>query len=244
MKSSEQLRGGALAYAAALLTVAIGACVEERPSDGPTPIERMLAQDSALEATAGDSANRHISFDYENLNRVVWQKPDLLVERLGDLTGKTVVEVGAGTGFFTRRLARRAGRVIALDIDPEMLLLLDSLNAAQLGAEAYARVDPRRVPPDDPGLADGEGDAALVVNTFMYIRDRADYLRRLARGLSPGSTVVIVDFKQKSTPVGPPVAARLSLHEVETALREAGLVGIRSDDTTLDYQYIVVARVP
>jgi len=179
------------------------------------------------------------TFDYENLNRVVWQKPNLLVERMGDLTGKTVVEIGSGTGFFTRRLAQRADKVIALDIDPSMLLLLDSLNSAELDSAAYGRIDPRLVPADDPNLGDLEADAALVVNTFMYIPKRSSYLKKLGDGLKSGSMVLIVDFKKKSTPVGPPVASRLSAFEIEEALKAAGFNQVLTDDTTLDYQYIV-----
>ena len=120
-----------------------------------------------------------------------------------------------------------------------MLLLLDSLNNAQLDSSAYLRIDPRLVPSDDPNLGDGEGDAALVVNTFMYIPKRTEYLTKLAQGLKSTSAILIVDFKKKSTPVGPPVASRLSVFEVEKAMQEAGFEQINTDDTTLDYQYIV-----
>jgi ubiquinone/menaquinone biosynthesis C-methylase UbiE len=223
-----------------LALLLVSACVAKQDKQEMNPIEKLLREDSIYRATIGDSTNQHVTFDYENLNRVVWQKPQVLLERLGNLRGKTVVEVGAGTGFFTRRLAQRAENVIALDIDPSMLLLLDSLNNAELDSATYARIDPRLVPADDPNLGIEEADAALVVNTFMYIQRRTEYLERLAKGLAPGSVVLIVDFKKKSTPVGPPVETRLPLFEVEEALREAGFVRISSDDTTLDYQYIVM----
>lgn len=219
--------------------LAFTACKQDTSVASQGAIAKFLKEDSLYRATIGDSANRHVTFDYENLNRVVWQKPNVLVERMGDLTDKTVVEVGSGTGFFTRRLAIGAKKVIALDIDPSMLLLLDSLNNEQLDSVAYARIDPRLVPSGDPNLGDEEADAALVVNTFMYIPKRADYLTKLAQGLKSGSTILIVDFKKKSTPVGPPVTSRLPVYEVEQALREAGFEQILTDDSTLDYQYIV-----
>jgi len=222
-----------------LFVFALIGCKPDKGSVGQSPITKFLKEDSIYRATLGDSINQHVTFDYENLNRVVWQKPNILVERMGDLTGKTVVEIGSGTGFFTRRLAKNAKKVIALDIDPSMLLLLDSLNNAKLDSAAYARIDPRLVPSDDPNLGDSEADAALVVNTFMYIPKRAEYLQKLARGLKPGSMVFIVDFKKKSTPVGPPVASRLSAFEIEEAFSAAGFSQIFTDDTTLDYQYIV-----
>lgn len=226
-------------YIFLLVALSFAACKQDRKAEGQNPIEKFLQEDSIYRATIGDSSNQHVTFDYENLNRVVWQKPNVLVERLGDLSGKTIVEVGSGTGFFTRRLAQQAAKVIALDIDPSMLLLLDSLNNAQLELVFYNKIDPRLVPSDDPNLGDEEADAALVVNTFMYIPKRAEYLTKLAKGLKPESTVLIVDFKKKSTPVGPPVGSRLPVYEVEKALREAGFEQVLTDDTTLDYQYIV-----
>ena len=230
----------------AAVSLAIAACAGEADADlgRMTPIEKLLMEDSIYRARTGDSTNRHVAFDYENLNRVVWQKPELLLDRLGPLEGKTVVEVGSGTGFFTRRLAKRRARVIALDVDPSMLVLLDSLNAAQLDTAAYARVDPRLVPPDDPRLGEAEGGAALVVNTFMYIAERPEYLQRLALGLEAGSPVLVVDFKKKATPVGPPVDARLDMREVEVAMEAAGYTAVSTDDTTLDYQYIVSGLAP
>ncbi len=222
-----------------ILAICLVTCTQDRVDSAQSPIAKFLQEDSIYRATMGDSTNKHVTFDYENLNRVVWQKPNVLVERMGDLSGKTVVEVGSGTGFFTRRLAQGAAKVIALDIDPGMLLMLDSLNNAQLDSAAYARIDPRLVPSDDPNLGDNEADAALVVNTFMYIPKRTDYLTKLIQGLKSNSAILIVDFKKKSTPVGPPVASRLSVFEVEKAMREAGFEQINTDDTTLDYQYIV-----
>lgn len=218
------------------------ACVTEPEPTGRTPIQEMLSKDSARRALAGDSTNRHIGFDYENYNRETWQKPSAVLDRLGDLTGKTVVEVGSGKGYFTRRLAERAARVLALDIDPGLLLSLDSLNAAELDSAAYSRISPRLVAPNDPNLAPQEADAAIMVNTFMYIQEGATYLTALRRGLRPGSTVLIVDFKTEQTPFGPPLSSRLPAISVEVALREAGFVDLRTDETLLDYQYLVSGR--
>ena len=221
-----------------------GGCRADKTPPSPTPIEEILAQDSAFRAIAGDSANQHIGFDYEDLNRERWQKPELVLDVFGELGGKTVVEVGSGTGFFTRRLARRGARVLALDISPEVLVELDSLNAAELDAEDYARIDATLAPADDPSLDPDEADAALLVNTFMYIRDGGDYLRRLRRGLTPGAVIVIVDFKGVETPVGPPVASRMPAGEVAAALRAAGFREVGVDEGMLDYQYVVTGVAP
>ena len=56
--------------------------------------------------------------EYESADRVIWQKPDLVIQQLGDVEGKTVADLGAGTGYFSRRIAYKGARVIAIDIDP------------------------------------------------------------------------------------------------------------------------------
>ena len=220
------------------------ACDASTEPTGPTPVEALLAQDSAFRALAGDSSNLHIGFDYADLNRERWQKPALVLDLFGDLRGRTIVEVGSGTGFFTRRLAERGARVLALDISPEVLVELDSLNAAALDSATYARIDASLVPADDPALEPEEADGALMVNTFMYIRDGAEYLRRLRRGLAGGSAVVIVDFMGAETPVGPPVDTRMPLEEVTEALRAAGYRDVEVEEGLLEYQYVVRAVVP
>ena len=179
---------------------------------------------------------------WDDPSRDAWQRPNLVLDQLGDVRGKIIAEVGSGTGFFTRRLATREAIVLALDIAPDMLITLDSLNAVELDSAAYARIEPRLVSADDPKLQPEEADAALVVNTFMYIQDGATYLKRLSEGLKSGPTVLVVDFKTENTPVGPPVQSRLPTKRVEDALREAGFVNIETNLTSLDYQYMIKAR--
>ena len=55
--------------------------------------------------------------DYNSHDRLIWQKPDMVINRLGDLSNKTVVDLGAGTGFFAFRVIPKAKKTIALDID-------------------------------------------------------------------------------------------------------------------------------
>lgn len=153
-----------------------------------------------------------------------------------------MAEVGSGTGFFTRRLAERGLRVLALDIASDMLIVLDSLNASELDSVAYARIEPRLVGADDPSLAPDEADGALVVNTFMYIQDAPSYLRRLSHGMKAGAPILVVDFKTENTPVGPPVSTRKPAAAVEAALRAANFTDIITDQHSLDYQYIVSAK--
>jgi SAM-dependent methyltransferase len=173
---------------------------------------------------------------------VIWQKPDLIINLLGDLQNKTVADIGAGTGFFAFRLVSKAKKVIAIDIDKRFVDYMDSLKILELPENLQAKLEPRLAEPNDPHLKPGEADVILIVNTFMYIRNRAEYLKNLQKGMAANGKLIIIDFKKKRTPIGPPNEMRLPIHEVEEALYTAGFRNIETNDTALDYQYFVIAQ--
>ncbi len=179
---------------------------------------------------------------YEDENRDLWQKPDRVIDLMGPLEGKTVVDLGAGSGYFAFRLLPKAGRVIAVDIDPQFVRFLEDKRSL-LPSEQQEKFEARMAKPDDPMLKDGEADAILLVSTYVYIDDRVDYFNRLKSKLAEGGKIVIIEFKKKSIPNGPPDDEKISLSQVEDELKEAGYRNIVTDDRTLDYQYIVTARV-
>jgi SAM-dependent methyltransferase len=190
-----------------------------------------------------DSDKNWLYEDYASQNRLVWQKPDIVIRRLGNLTDKTVVDLGAGTGFFAFRMIPLAKKTIALDIDRRFVALMDSAKK-ELPPQYRDRFEVRLVDTDNAKLKKNEADAVVIVNTYMFISDRVSYMARLRTGLSKGAKVLIVDYKEKNIPVGPPVEAKVPMGTVERELRQAGFRNIQVDDTSLDYQYIIVAENP
>ena len=215
-------------------------------ADPNTQIEDPF-QDSTL-AVDIPSAGEESTFEervatYEAKDRVFWQKPDLVIDRLGDLSQKTVADIGAGSGYFARRLASKAKHIIAIDIDEQFIQFMDSIKLVELPVEAQSRFETRLATPEDSKLRPEEADVVIIVNTYIYIPKRVEYLARLKQGLKKGGTIVIVDFKKKRMPVQtPPDELRLPLHQVENELEEAGYTWLASDDTSLDYQYIVIGE--
>jgi SAM-dependent methyltransferase len=178
--------------------------------------------------------------DYESKDRLIWQKPEMVIERLGNLAEKTVVDIGAGTGFFALRLVPVAKHVIATEIDQRFINFMDSAKV-ELPANIRSRFETRLVEPDDSKLRPGEANAAIIVNTYMYIGNRVDYMKQLRRGIAKGGMVLIVEYKEKNIPVGPPTSIKIPLSTTEKELKMAGFKNIIADDTSLDYQYIVTA---
>lgn len=179
---------------------------------------------------------------YENTNRMVWQKPEMILELLGDLENKTVADIGAGTGFFAKRLAKRAEKVIAIDIDQRFLNYIDSVKVLEMNEADATRLETRLASPTHPNLKPGEADIIMIVNTFMYIQNQSNYLKTLHECLSDNGTLMIIDFKRKRTDIGPPSAIRLPLYRLEEMMYEAGYDNIKTNDTALDYQYIIIGK--
>ncbi|MEY4135126.1 MAG: class I SAM-dependent methyltransferase [Saprospiraceae bacterium] len=179
--------------------------------------------------------------DYLHTNRVIWQKPEVVIDLLGDIGDKTIADIGAGSGFFALRLAPLSKKVIAIDIEPRFVHYLDSIRQVELAPEVAQRLEPRLAEPKDAHLQPEEADIVLIVNTYMYIEHRVAYLRKLAKGIRPDGKVLIIDFKKKRSSLGPKLEIRVPQFQVEEELESAGFQILQSNDTALDYQYIILA---
>jgi ubiquinone/menaquinone biosynthesis C-methylase UbiE len=174
----------------------------------------------------------------EDPGRLRWQRPTRLVETLRLRRGQTVAEIGAGSGYLVRRLARavgRRGRVFAVDAEPRMLPIL----IERLRRGGISNVTPVLGRDDDPLLPGRSCDLILVVNTYHHFPGGPRYLRRLRQLLRPGGRLVNVDFHRRETPVGPPLERRVAR---EVFLRDARRAGFRlvREASFLPYQYCLV----
>lgn len=183
-----------------------------------------------VDRTAGIEEN------YTGTQREIWQKPEMIIELFGDLSNKTAVDLGTGFGYFALFLANHAEKVLALDVNQDFVSRLDSIAQAD-----SLNIEARLVKESDPLLEENEADAVIMCNIYMYLENRAAYLKTLRTGMSVGSKLIIVDFKKKQTRIGPSMEARLPLHLVVEELKKAGFIIREINDTALDYQYIVVA---
>ena len=240
-----------LSYFQAMVVAAtLSSCLHDSPNAAEAPAlgrEKPIPASTVSEPMplprtgAGDFES--LIADYESKERGIWQKPELVISILGDLSDKTVADIGAGTGYFTCRMVPKAKRVIGIDIDQRFIRFLDSVNV-RLPKQYRERFESRLAKLDDPLLKPGEADAVVVVNTYGYIGNRIQYLKTLSKGMSDGARLLIIDFKKNNLPIGPPEQYKVALNQVEKELITAGFVIEKIDKDALDYQYIVVAVKP
>lgn len=174
--------------------------------------------------------------------RTIWHSPKTLTDRLGDLSDKTVANIGAGPyGYFSIEIADEAKKVIAIDIDPKAIHFIDSMRLLLLPLAIQGNLETRLVEPNDPKLRFEEADIVTIRETYAYLPNRIEYLKILRKGIKDGGKLLIVDFKMRKLPEGPPQSEKVPLFQVERDLEEAGYRIEFVDDLSLTYQYIVVA---
>ena len=204
----------------------------------PAGQEKVLTWDTtAVEDNAGDNTTQKIMPG----DRQSWLNPDLVLEKLGNLKDKTVADIGAGTGYFTFRLADRGANVIAIDIDEDYLAYIRD-RREQFSSVGDLNIETRLSPPDSPSLEPNEAGIVLLVNTYTYLPDRITYLKDLYTGMTKDGLICIVDYKSENIPVISKDTPLLDPSIVMTELQEAGFSGIELDSTSLEFQYIITAK--
>lgn len=197
-------------------------------------------QKQEIPKVASPEAVEPIFSDDIEEKRTDWQNPETVLQAFDNLTDKTVADIGAGAGYFSFKLARLAGKVIALDIDPNALEYINEQK--EIVGNWAKNIETRLTPPDVPNLLQNETDAVLVVNTFCFIPKQINYFERLKDGMKSGAELVIVDFKKGEIPVGPSEDRKMDASEVRSILRKAGFRKISVDESSLQYQYIIKAQ--
>ena len=161
---------------------------------------------------------KELAKNFDDPARDAWQMPDRVIAALDLKAGQSVADIGAGTGYFSVRLAKSAAapKVYAVDIEPSMVTYLKD-RAAKEHLHNMAAVEAAA---DTPNLPEPV-DVVLIVDTYHHIGGREVYFRKLAQSLKPGGRVAIVDFRPDS-PEGPPKEFRFTTEQIQAEMAKAG----------------------
>ncbi|MCH8811469.1 MAG: methyltransferase domain-containing protein, partial [Gemmatimonadetes bacterium] len=130
----------------------------------------------------------------ERPERVAEEMPDAMVAIMGLEDGDVVADIGAGSGFFTRRMARLVaptGTVYAVDIQPEMLEILQGY----VEEEGVTGVVPVLSEFDDPKLPEGEIDWILLVDVYHEFGNHEAMLTKMREALKSDGRVALLEYR-------------------------------------------------
>jgi arsenite methyltransferase len=173
--------------------------------------------------------------------RGAYQKPHEVLTALKLKKGEVIADLGAGSGYFTFRLAHHvgdAGRIYAVDVSPDMIVHLNR-RIRDLQLKNVVTV---LAAPDDPLLADASINRFFICDTWHHIDDHPRYLALLKKMLKTGGQIVMVDFKKAQTPVGPPTEMRIDRDDLVKEMETNGF-RLAAEHTFLPYQYFLVFKV-
>ena len=156
--------------------------------------------------------------EFDNPQRDAWQKPDEVLDALHLQRTDKVADIGAGTGYFSVRIAKRVpdGKVFSVDIEPDMLHYLGE----RAHREHLSVLLPVRGTTDSPNLPEPV-DVVLIVDTYHHIENRISYFAKLRDLLLRNGRLAIVDFRVDA-PDGPPSELRLPPEKITAVLDAAG----------------------
>jgi ubiquinone/menaquinone biosynthesis C-methylase UbiE len=229
LRRSTSTLASILLAAAALAASASPAAAPPSSAPGVHPVSgRQIAQ--VMSHAAADWLDRP--------ERVMEEQPERALGVIGVKPGHVVADVGAGSGYYTVRLARRVapgGTVYATDIQPEMLALLEK----RLKREKISGVVPVLATPDDPRLPDAALDLILMVDVYHELSRPQETLRRLKRALKPDGRLVLVEFRKEDPRVPIRFEHKMSVAEAKLELEAEGFRLARVSDV-LPWQHVLV----
>jgi FkbM family methyltransferase len=216
-------------------------------SAGPAPVysTRPASRDGIGKVYMG----REISFvmghqgaDWlERPSRQQEERTDLLLENLPLRPDSVVADIGAGTGYFSLAIARRVpeGRVLAVDIQPEMLTIIKS----RMATEKIANVVTVLAGETDPHLPAGQVDLALLVDAYHEFSHPREVMLGIVAGLRPGGLVALVEYRAEDPEV--PILTLHKMSEAQARL-EMSAVGLEWVETrnALPQQHLMIFRKP
>lgn len=176
----------------------------------------------------------------ERAEREQEERTSVLLDELRLAPGMVVADVGAGSGYLTRRLAPRiapGGRVIAQDLQPEMLALL-----VQLAKDSgHGNIETVQGTVDDTRLPADSVDLAIMVDVYHELEYPYEILESIVRALKPGGRIAFVEYRAEAPDVPIKPLHRMSERQIR---REAGAHALQWERTSrrLPWQHLVVFR--
>lgn len=177
----------------------------------------------------------------ERPSRKTEEQPDAVVEALNLRSTDVVADIGAGTGYFSFRLSDRVpqGKVLAVDVQPEMLEILNFLKQEN----QITNVEPILGSETDPQLAVNSIDLALMVDAYHEFAYPYEMMQHLFTALKPGGRIVLVEYRGENPLILIKGLHKMTQRQVRKEMQSIGLVW-QETQHFLPQQHLMIFQKP
>ena len=162
----------------------------------------------------------------ERPSREFEEQPQQLIDALNLEPTDVVADIGAGTGYFSFKLAQKLslGKVFAVDIQPEMLDIIEFLN----NENKITNVEPILGSLTNPNLPKNSIDLAIMVDAYHELSQPREVMQEVVKALKPKGKVILVEYRREN-----PFIAIKKLHKMtqKQAIKEMSNVGLKWVET-------------
>ncbi len=164
-----------------------------------------------------------------------------VVENMGLEADDVVADIGAGSGYFTFRIAPRVpeGKVLAVDIQPEMLDYLND-KKKRMGV---SNVETLLGDVDDTRLPENTVDAVLLVDAYHEFSHPWEMMRSIYKGLKPGGRVILLEYRAEDPAVQIKPLHKMTEQQAILEMKAAGLKHVETREF-LPIQHFMVFTKP
>jgi ubiquinone/menaquinone biosynthesis C-methylase UbiE len=166
------------------------------------------------------------------------EHPAEVIDALELRNGMVVADLGAGSGYFTFRIAPKVGKkgkVLAVEIQDEMIETLHR----RMTAEKTANVEVVKGAENDPHLPARSVDLVLMVDVYHELAYPFEVMTAIGKALKPGGRVVFVEYRKEDPKVRIKELHKMSVEQLEKEMQAVGLARLRTVET-LPIQHIVI----
>jgi SAM-dependent methyltransferase len=177
----------------------------------------------------------------ERSTREIEEKPTVVMRSLDFKPTDTVADIGAGTGYFSFRMAKLVpkGRVLAVDIQPEMIDILNFLKKEH----KIANVESVLGTETSPNLSANKVDLALMVDAYHEFSYPREMMTNIVTALKPGGKVVLVEYRGENPFIPIKGLHKMTQKQVKKEMTAVGLKWVETKDN-LPQQHILVFAKP
>lgn len=173
------------------------------------------------------------------------ERTDLLIDNLDLAPDHVVADIGAGTGYFSFPISARVpnGKVLAVDIQPEMLEIIEARKAAGSQPDSWANIETVLGTEDDPNLPANAVDLILMVDAyheFAYSREMGE---AMARALKPGGRIALVEYRLEDPSVPIKTLHKMSEAQAKQEMEALGLTWMETKGM-LPQQHLMFFQKP